>query len=151
MSNDTQPAMCYPTSDQYERWSQKAEEFDMTKSEFIQAMVETGIKKFDATVEPDETNHELREQRNDLKDELNRTRNRVAELEEQVHRGERAAVHKYLENHPEGVEFGEIVQQIIDTAPERINRHLEDLEGEEICIKDDRYYLAGDREGAIDE
>jgi hypothetical protein len=45
----------------------------------MQSMVEAGMKKFDGSVEPDETNHELREQRNDLKDELDRTRSRVEE------------------------------------------------------------------------
>ena len=67
MSSETQPAMTYPTEDQYDRWKQQAEEFDMSVSEFMQAMVEAGLKKFDATVEPDETARELREQRNDLR------------------------------------------------------------------------------------
>jgi len=40
-------------------------------SEFMEAMVEAGLKKFDTSnVEPDETNRELREQRNELKGEL---------------------------------------------------------------------------------
>lgn len=146
MSSETQPAMTYPTSRQYERWKHRADEFDMSTSEFMQAMIEAGLKKFDATVEPDETNHELREQRNDLKDKLDRTRNHVAQLEEQMHRGERAAVRKHVEDHPEGVEFGEIVQQVIDTAPERVNQHLEELEGGELHVEGDRYYLADGEE-----
>lgn len=140
MSSDTQPAMAYPTSEQYERWSQRADEFDMSKSEFIQAMVEAGLKKFDASVEPDETNHELREQRNDLKDELDQTRSRVAELEERLHRDERAAVREHVENNPKGVAFSEIVQAVIDTAPERVNRHLEDLEGDALRVEEEAYY-----------
>ena len=141
MSSDTQPAMAYPTSNQYERWKQRADEFDMTTSEFMQAMVEAGMKKFDASVEPDETNHELREQRNDLKEELAHTRERVADLEEQVHRGERATVRRYVEQNP-GASFGDVVQQVVDTVPERVNRHIEDLEGDALRIEGDRYYPA---------
>ncbi|MGQ5515685.1 hypothetical protein [Halococcus saccharolyticus] len=139
MTVDTQPAMAYPTSDQYDRWKQRANEFDMSVSEFMQAMVEAGMKKFDASVEPDETNRELRDQRNDLKDELDRTRERVAELEEQVHRGERAAVRRYVEQNP-GTSFGQIVQRVVDTAPERVNRHIEDLEDDALRVEDDQYY-----------
>ncbi|EMA43159.1 hypothetical protein C449_14312 [Halococcus saccharolyticus DSM 5350] len=131
--------MAYPTSDQYDRWKQRANEFDMSVSEFMQAMVEAGMKKFDASVEPDETNRELRDQRNDLKDELDRTRERVAELEEQVHRGERAAVRRYVEQNP-GTSFGQIVQRVVDTAPERVNRHIEDLEDDALRVEDDQYY-----------
>ena len=43
-SDDTQPAMAYPTAEQYARWKARAEELDMSVSEFIQAMVEAGIK-----------------------------------------------------------------------------------------------------------
>ena len=89
MSSDTQPAMTYPTTRQYERWKDRAAEFDMSVSEFMQAMVEAGLKKFDATVDPDETNQELREQRNDLKDELDRTRARIRTLEDRLHNDER--------------------------------------------------------------
>lgn len=141
MSSDTQHATTYPTSDQYKRWKARAGDFDMSTSEFIQAMVEAGMKKFDASVEPDETNDELREQRNDLKHELNHARERITDLEEQVHRGERATVREYVENNP-GAEFGEIVQEVIDTAPERVNRHLEDLEGDELRVEGDRYHPA---------
>ena len=141
--SDTQPAMTYPTTDQYDRWKARADEFDMSVSEFMQAMVEAGMKKFDASVEPDETNHELREQRNDLKEELAHTRERVADLEEQLHGGERAAVRRYVEQNP-GAEFGEIVQQVTDTAPERVNRHLDDLESDALRVENGEYYPTDD-------
>ncbi|EMA44281.1 hypothetical protein C449_12163 [Halococcus saccharolyticus DSM 5350] len=131
--------MAYPTTDQYDRWKRRADEFDMSVSEFIQSMVEAGLKKFDASVEPDETNRELREQRNEMKDELDRTRDRVADLEEQLHGDERAAVREYVENNP-GAEFGEIVQHIVDTVPERVNRHLDDLESDALRAENGEYY-----------
>lgn len=72
MSKNTQPAMAYPTTEQYKQWKDRAEQMDMSVSEFMKAMTEAGWKKFDANVEPDQTNRELREQRNDLKQELER-------------------------------------------------------------------------------
>jgi hypothetical protein len=70
MGSDTQPAITYPTADQYDRWKRQVEEFDMSVSQILQSMVEAGLKKFDAAVEPDETTRELRDQRNDLRNEL---------------------------------------------------------------------------------
>lgn len=149
MTSDTQPAMAYPTSDQYERWKSQAEEFDMSTSEFMQAMIEAGMKKFDATVEPDETNRELREQRNNLKDELDHARDRVRDLEEQVYQSEQATVQRYVENNP-GTSFSEIVQKVIDTTPERVNHYLNRLEGEALRVSNGTYYPAdGDAEEAV--
>lgn len=100
VSDDTQPAMTYPTNAQYARWKKRADELDMSVSEFMQGMIEAGMKKFDATVEPDETPYELREQRNDLKDELDHARARIDRLENRLHRSERAAVSQYVEQNP---------------------------------------------------
>jgi hypothetical protein len=55
----------------------------MSVSEFMQAMVETGLKKFDATVNPDETARELREQRN----ELDHARTRIERFETRLYQG----------------------------------------------------------------
>lgn len=139
MSSDTQPAMAYPKSDQYDRWKQQAEEFDMSVSEFMQAMIEAGLKKFDATVEPDETARELREQRNDLRDELAHARGRINDLETRLYQGERAAIRDYVEENP-GATYDEIIQHVVDTVPERVTKHLDDLEGEGVTVEDDRYY-----------
>lgn len=131
--------MTYPTSDQYDRWKQHAEELDMSVSMFMQAMVEAGLKKFDATVEPDETARELREQRNDLRDELDHARSRIDNLENRLYQGERAAVRNYVEEN-QGATYDEIIQHVVDTVPERVTKHLDDLEGEDITVEGDRYY-----------
>jgi len=137
---ESKRAVTYPTNQQYEQWSDRADELGYSSvSQYIQDMTEAGHKKFDARVEPDETNRELRQQRNDLKDELDRTRKRVEELEEQLHRDERATVREYVENNP-GAEFGAIVQHVVDTAPERVNQHLDDLEGDALRVEDHHYY-----------
>jgi ElaB/YqjD/DUF883 family membrane-anchored ribosome-binding protein len=140
MSSDTQPAVTYPTTEQYDRWKQRAKEFDTSVSEFMQALVEAALKKFDATVEPDETNSDFREQRNDLKDELDHARSRIRDLEDQLHRGERATIRQYVEQNP-GTSFSNVVQETIGTVPGRVNRHLDDLEATRFVSRTERIML----------
>jgi hypothetical protein len=67
----------YPSDEQLERWKREAEEMDMSFSEWVQGMVEAGLKNFSPTVDPDEDLHDLRRQRNDLRQELEATRDRM--------------------------------------------------------------------------
>lgn len=138
---NTQAAMTYPSEEQYERWKDRAKEMNMSVSEFMQAMIEAGMKKFDATVEPDETHRELREQRNDLKHELDNARDRIQRLENRLYHSEREAIRRYVEENP-GVTYEEIGQQIIDTAPSRVADHLDVLEGEVLESDNGHYYPA---------
>ena len=142
MSADTQPAMTYPTSDQYERWKARAQEVDMSVSKFMQAMIEAGIKVdkgFELIFERDETTAELRDQRNALRSELNRARNRIARLEDRLLRSEREAVREFIEENP-GICHAQVIQHVIDTVPERVNHHLEDLEAKDIHVSGESYY-----------
>lgn len=141
MHDDTQPAMTYPTAAQYARWKAAANAHDMSVSAYMQAMIEAGRKKFDATVTPDEPVADLRTQRNDLKAELDRTRVRVHELEDQLHHGERATVRRYVETHP-GASFEAIVQHVVDTVPARVNHHLDALAGEAVVRTTAGFYPA---------
>jgi predicted RNase H-like nuclease (RuvC/YqgF family) len=136
---DKQPAMTYPDPEQYKGWKADAEEMDMSVSEWMQAMIEAGRKKFEVSVEPDETADQLRRQRNDLKDELERARERIEELETQLHHGEKEVIRQFITENP-GATFGEITQHVIDTVPQRVNRHLDELEGEAVRVEDDEYY-----------
>jgi len=111
----------------------------MSISAFMQAMIEAGLKKFDASIEPDETNRDLREQRNELKAELDRTCARVQQLEDQLHKDDRATIRAYVEDNP-GATWDEIVQHLIDTLPERTTQHLNGMEGETLRVEDDEYY-----------
>ena len=139
---DTKRAVAYPVEEQYEVWESRADEMGYrSTSQFIQDMVEAGSKKFTAEVEPDETNEELRQHRNNLKDELDNARSRIQDLEEQLYNDEKAEVEKVIEENP-GASFGEVVQEIVDTVPERVNRHLDDLEGDSIRVENDRYFPA---------
>ncbi|GAB3041642.1 hypothetical protein [Natronobiforma cellulositropha] len=141
---DTQPAMTYPTEGQYQRWKTRAAEMDISVSEFMQAMVEAGMKKFDAdAVEPDESARELRRQRNDLRDEFQATRERIEKLERDLYRGERRTIIEYVHENP-GTTYGELQQHIINTVPSRVNRLLDTLEGEEVRADDGAYYPVDD-------
>ena len=134
----------YPSDEQLERWKREADEMDMSFSEWIQGMVEAGMKNFTPTVERDEDVSELREQRNDLRQELEDTRMRVRELETALYQGEREAIAEYVENNP-GIEYGEIVQHIMNSTPERVSRQLDVLDGERIERGGDTFYpITGD-------
>lgn len=147
MGSDAHQAMCYPPEDQYEEWKARADEMDMTVSEWMQAMIEAGRKQFDFDVEPDATNQKLRKQRDDLRRELQKARQLIERLKTQLHRTEREKIASHIEENP-GVAFGDIVQEIIDTAPERTNLHLDALEGDRVRKRSDGYYPV--REGETD-
>ncbi|RLM47527.1 hypothetical protein DVK00_03190 [Haloarcula sp. Atlit-47R] len=140
---DKKSAMTYPTPEQYQGWKDDAKEMDMSVSEWMQAMIEAGRKKFDAQVEPDESAEQLRRQRNDLKTELERARERIQELETQLHHGEQAVIREFVEENP-GATFEDITRHVIDTVPERLNRHLDELEGDALYVDDDGYYPESD-------
>ena len=139
---ETQMAATYPTEEQYSRWKEGADDFDMSTSEFMQAMIEAGMKKFERHVETDEDAKELRRQRNDLKDELDDARDRIQTLEDQVYSGEKAAVEEFVRENP-GVEYKDVAGHIVDTVPVRVNRHLTELEGEEIRSEGEEFYPIG--------
>lgn len=130
---------------QKERWRERANDLDATLSEFIRDMVESGMKPFATEVERDESIEELREQRNDLRDELDHARRRIEDLEDQIYRSERAAIDEFVRENP-GVEFADVVQYMIDTAGERVGKHLDALTGDSIRYDptEDRYYPQGE-------
>jgi ElaB/YqjD/DUF883 family membrane-anchored ribosome-binding protein len=144
---DSRHTATYPSEEQYQRWQDRADDLGMSMSEFMEAMVEAGMKKFDVSVEPDETNQELRQQRNELKTELDRTRDRIQELEDAVYHGERRTIKRYVEDNP-GATYDEVIQHVIDTVPQRVTTHLDDLEGDELQYVDGGYYPAESEDGA---
>jgi ElaB/YqjD/DUF883 family membrane-anchored ribosome-binding protein len=144
---DSHHAATYPSEEQYQRWQDRADDLGMSMSEFMEAMVEAGMKKFDVSVEPDETNQELRQQRNELKTELDRARDRIQELEDAVYHGERRTIKRYVEDNP-GATYDEVIQHVIDTVPQRVTTHLDDLEGDELQYVDGGYYPAESGGGA---
>lgn len=147
LGDDTQAAMCYPSSQQYEQWKARAEERGYNSvSRFMIDMVEAGSKQMDLSVEYDEEPRELRRQRNDLKEELDDARRRIEELEQQLYRGERKAIIEFLEARSEGATFGEIVQHLVDDAPARTAEQLDQMEGSDVVVEDSLYKLADEEE-----
>ena len=136
----------YPSVDQLTRWERHCTEMGFrSRSAFVEAMVEAGLKKFDAaSVEPDETLGTLRQQRNDLKAELDRARDRIDELETAVYHGERRAIAQYVQTDP-GATYDEIIQHIMNTVPERVTSQLDDLEGTDLRVESGRYYPQTDQ------
>ena len=139
MSSDSQMAATYVPQQQYGRWKSRADSLDMSVSEFIKNMVEAGNKKFEATVEPDETARELREQRNHYQQKLEKAQARVSKLETRLDQGERAEIRQFIQENP-GVGFEEITTHLVESIPERANDLLETLEGDSVRIEDDAYY-----------
>lgn len=137
--DDTQPTMTYPTVEQHAQWKRRAEEMDMSLSEWVASMAEAGHKKFDAQVEPEVTNKELREQRATWKREAERKQSRINELEERLHSTQRATVKRFISENP-GVTFKEIVHKLTEKAGEHAQQHLDDLEGEGFREEGDGWY-----------
>lgn len=143
-SDETQAAMAYPTNQQYGQWKEHADELDMSVSEFICSMVEAGRKKIQVDVEPDQTNQELREQRNDLKSQLDDARNRISRLENELHNSERQALVQQIHDNP-GISYAELTQEIGESVPDRVTKLLSSLEGTEIRREDEGYYPVADK------
>ena len=123
----------YVDSETAERWEKEAEKMGMTKSAWLQAMVEAGLKKFTRNGQSTNTCNELRQQRDDLRKELQRARDRIETLEKQLHRSDRQAIIEYVQNHP-GVKYRDIVQHIVNTANGRVTKLLDQLEEDELEI-----------------
>lgn len=128
--SDTVRKWFYPTEEQWDRWEQEMEERGFeTPNQFVQAMVEAGLKKFDASsLEPDEPAEELREERNELKEQTEVLRDHYRSLEETLERTDRAVVHRYLHRNADA-EYENVLAHVRETAPERVTRYMEEYEG----------------------
>lgn len=72
----------YVTPEQKQRWKKKADERNMSFSEWVECMVEAGQKKFTNEIVMDESVRELRRERNDLRLQLKAAQERIDELEQ---------------------------------------------------------------------
>jgi len=140
LGNNKQQATCYPKKPQYEQWKEWADEMGYNGvSGFMTAMIEAGYKQMNLSVEYDEDTKELREQRNDLKHQLDQARRRIEELEEQLYRSERRSIIEFIDLKSEPVSFAEIVQHIVDDTPARVAQHLDGIEGDSVELVEDGY------------
>lgn len=136
----TQTATTYPTVEQYDRWKSRANEMDMSMSEFIQAMTEAGLKKFERD-RPDEAFQEVRRQRDEYYRQRQEAEARVRQLEKQLQRTERGDIEDYIQNNP-GADVQEIIQHLLNDVPSRVADYLDDLEtAGTIKQENDQYYF----------
>lgn len=144
LSDDTKYAVCYPTVQQYEQWKRQAEEMEYSSvSQFMTEMVEAGYKQLSSSVTYDEETSELRSQRNELKRELDNSRERIKHLEERLYQSEQHAIVQFLTEQEAGASFAEIVQHLINDTPARVAEILEYMEADQIESTDGNYRLVG--------
>ncbi len=133
-------ATCYPPESLYLKWKDHAERLDMSASQFLIRMVETGRKQIDVQESTNDSLRELRQQLTDLQRELNRQRTRNKELERQLQHTAHAEIVSYVEENP-GATTPQIIQHIADTVPGRVVGHLDVLEEDTLEVEDGAYYL----------
>jgi len=98
------------------------------------------MKTFSRDVEPDESAAELRQERNELLNELETLRQRVEFLEQKAYTTEREKIEGFVKQNPGAVE-ADIEQAYIQDAPSRVQEHIEALIGETIDYADDEGYV----------
>lgn len=124
----------YPTPEQYDRWMARKEHLGMGQSEFLKAMVEAGIKAdkgFEAQIVADETNAELREQRDQYRRENERLRERIEKLENRATPRETEATVEHVEKNP-GAQFESIATALKAGVEPRLTANLQVLEGDRL-------------------
>ncbi len=145
ISEETKYAVCYPSVSQYEQWENRAEQMGYKSvSRYMTEMVEAGYAQFDNSITYDESKSELRKQRNELKRELDASRDRISRLEEQVYRGEYNTIIEFLKEQDTGATFAEIVQHVIDDTPARVAEILDQMETDQVRVTDGLYHSRED-------
>ena len=139
IGSDKQTAVTYPPDALYQSWVDHADELDMPVSQFIISMVEAGRKQIQLDDVATSSVHDLRQQRDDLREELKRERARVRELERQLHRSAITEIDTFVTNNP-GATTPEIMQHVADTVPGRVASYLDLLEGDTLWHREDGYY-----------
>ena len=119
-----------------ERWREIADEMGMNESQFVQSMVEAGLKKFTREVEPDKTRDELRRERNELYAALREAREEINRLEEKLMASEREVVIEFVEENP-ACKYPDIADHLAQTAPSRTTKVLEEVEGSDLTVDED--------------
>jgi hypothetical protein len=139
IGDDKATATTYPPKSIYQGWCEEAETRSIPTSQYIIRMVEAARKDVSLDEAVSDSVQELRQQRQDLQNELDQQRRRVQKLEEQLHHSEQVDVLEYIEANP-GVTVSEIIQHIADTVPSRVAGHLDLLQGESIERREGGYY-----------
>lgn len=139
---DNNQVSLYQSEIQQGQWESRSEELGLRSLlEFIDAMIEAGLKKFDVmALEPDEPNWELTPQRNDSFAELGCARSRIQGLDVSVHHRVGRANTEIVPYNP-GATYDEIGRHVIDTILSRVKDQFTLLEGDVLWNEDNGYYL----------
>jgi len=129
----------YPDNEQRKRWEANAEELGMSMSEFVESMVEAGMKSFEVSITPESSVGELRRQRDQCRQQLREAKSRIDDLESRLGTTEQAEIREFIKNNP-GATFDEITQHIGSSVPARVSNHLEIMAGTELHEEDGTYY-----------
>jgi len=138
-SDDKTMAAAYVPDPLYDRWCDHADDLDESVSQFIIQMVEAGRKQIDLDAVAADSIQQLRTERNDLRNEVQRQRKRIQELERQMEQTSRTDIVEHVEENP-GATAPEIIQHVSNTVPGRTVGHLDLMEGRALVNEDGEYY-----------
>jgi predicted nuclease with TOPRIM domain len=126
----------YAPPDRKESWEELADEMGMSTSEWANAMIEAGLKKFDRDIQPDESKRDLRRRNSELWSDYQTLRKERDRLEKQLHQTERRAVLEFVEEN-NGCRYKEIAKHLSKNQASRLTKLLDALDGQEIEIDED--------------
>ena len=127
--SDTVRTWFYPTEEQWSRWEAEMEDRGFeTPNQFVQAMVEAGLKRFDVEVHPNETVNELREERKQLCQSVEELEKHYSNLEEHLAASDRGAVNRFLDENPDA-EYDVVLDHVRESAPKRVTRYIDEWDG----------------------
>jgi predicted nuclease with TOPRIM domain len=126
----------YAPPDRKESWEEHADEMGMSTSEWANAMIEAGLKKFDRDIQPDESKRDLRRRNTELWNDFQALRKERDRLEKQLHQTERRAILEFVEEN-NGCRYKEIAKHLSKNKASRLTKLLDALDGQEIEIDED--------------
>ena len=133
---DTVRKWFYPTEEQWDRWQDEMEARGFeTPNQFVQAMVEAGLKEFNAEVKPNKTVEELRDENRQLREQVEELRDHANDLENELVNTDKGVVYRYLHRNPKA-DYEAVLAQARETAPERVTRYIDEHSGQDMVPKD---------------
>lgn len=123
-------------AEQKKRWEELAEERGMSLSEWMSAMVEAGLKKFDRDIQPAESKDDLRKRNTELWNDFQTVAKERDRLQKQLRQTEQLAIIEFVEEN-QGCKYKEIAQHLRQNRGSRLTKLLDVLDGEEIEIDED--------------
>ena len=136
MMTQKELAGAWVPAEQKERWEELAEERGMSLSEWMSAMVEAGLKKFDRDIQPAESKDDLRKRNTELWNDFQAVATERDRLQKELRQTERLAIIEFVEEN-QGCKYKEIAKHLRQNRGSRLTKLLDVLDGEEIEIDED--------------